>query len=263
MLEGDDYWTDAEKLQKQVDFLERNPEFAVCGHWVRNVDDRGNLLGRQVFTRECCPEVFGVESALGGTPVHEGSCVLRRSSLLPALRHKMDVFSSLPAGDNPLLLLILTQGKGCCLQEFMGVYRIHSGGVYRSKSELLRRYDELLFRYSLPRLLGEDLSGAPAGELSRRIRFAEYKMADAISRTWDLPALLQLFSVMEVNSLVPRGRIPAILFKVPFATANRLANRLKTLVPRTLRSRMKRCYSTTTAWASKRVGGVQKCGRKL
>src|SRR5258708_3052102 len=37
LLDGDDYWTDAYKLQKQADFLETHPDFAICFHNVRMV----------------------------------------------------------------------------------------------------------------------------------------------------------------------------------------------------------------------------------
>ena len=35
LCEGDDFWTDESKLQKQIDFLESNPDFTLCFHGVR------------------------------------------------------------------------------------------------------------------------------------------------------------------------------------------------------------------------------------
>ncbi|MDR6942153.1 glycosyltransferase family 2 protein [Mucilaginibacter pocheonensis] len=44
LCEGDDYWTDPNKLQKQVDFLENNPEYIICCHYTKVVDTDNNTL---------------------------------------------------------------------------------------------------------------------------------------------------------------------------------------------------------------------------
>ena len=50
MCEGDDYWTDPLKLQKQVDFLEKHPEYGLCYTRARVWDQKGNkdrgILGK-------------------------------------------------------------------------------------------------------------------------------------------------------------------------------------------------------------------------
>lgn len=61
-LEGDDYWTDPLKLEKQIGFLETHSEFIGTAHNVRCVDKDGNLLHRDFGMYPICEEhIYGKE----------------------------------------------------------------------------------------------------------------------------------------------------------------------------------------------------------
>lgn len=117
LLEGDDYWTDPLKLQKQVDFLEANPEYSLCFHnaIIEYEDGSPNKLFANLEEREYSGyEVF--DNWLAAT----NSWMFRNSFKMP------DYFSKIIFGDIALLMTIAENGKLYCINDTMSVYRRHS-----------------------------------------------------------------------------------------------------------------------------------------
>ena len=125
LLEGDDYWTDPHKLQKQVDFLDSHPDFSICSHNVY-IEYEGQSKPMVEWLGSEHKEVMTIEDLLGdGTGGATCSLVFRNGVFgeLP------DWFSQIAGGDTALQILCASKGKMRYFREVMGVYRIHSGGV--------------------------------------------------------------------------------------------------------------------------------------
>ena len=127
LCEGDDYWTDPNKLQKQVDFLEKNEDYSICFHAaMRLVND---ALVKDTLN-EKQPETTTIIDLCKNNFIHTASCVFRNNlfSELPGN------FNKSPAGDYFLHLLNAQYGKIKFFNETMSVYRIHENGIWSSKS---------------------------------------------------------------------------------------------------------------------------------
>ena len=132
LCEGDDYWTDPNKLQKQVDFLENNQDYVVCFHWAGWLDqERGKIMNWK-YGPPVVKSYYTVDD------------LLEHNNFIPTcstvFRNKMfdefpDWYYRLEIGDFPLHILNAQHGKIGFLDETMAVYRRHKGGMYGGKTE--------------------------------------------------------------------------------------------------------------------------------
>lgn len=128
LCEGDDYWTDEYKLQKQIDFLEANPNYSICFHQVQIVYE--NYPNKKVFFphRKLQKKGFSFEHLLKTNFIQTNSVVYRwrffNENVLDFIPNEI-----LP-GDWYLHLLHAQVGKIKMLPDVMSVYRKHAGGIW-------------------------------------------------------------------------------------------------------------------------------------
>lgn len=131
VLEGDDYWTDPDKLQKQVDFLESHPDFAICFHDVKTVNEKGDELPDPSFVPQQ-KRISTIEDLLAGNFIHACSVMFRGG----LIKEFPDWYTTLRIGDWPLHVMNAQHGKIGYLDEVMAVYRVHEGSLWSSRDRL-------------------------------------------------------------------------------------------------------------------------------
>jgi len=131
LLEGDDYWTSPDKLQTQIDFLERHPECSFCYHPVSvSYADGRRLLWPPILGAGAATTIT-IEDFLRAEPWPEiptASVVFRRSALKPL----PDWFVAVLNGDTALQLLLAHEGSIGFVDACMAAHRKHAGGVSRA-----------------------------------------------------------------------------------------------------------------------------------
>ncbi|MCR5713407.1 MAG: glycosyltransferase [Bacteroidales bacterium] len=127
--EGDDYWTDPLKLQKQVDFLEQHEECSLCCHRYKIYSEAdGQWLPDYVADMfEQHPDGFFFTSADNFDHwITKTMTLLYRRSALTGVDFSKYKYSC----DVHHCYHILQYGTGYCMPDVMAVYRRHQGGVF-------------------------------------------------------------------------------------------------------------------------------------
>ena len=138
VCEGDDYWTDENKLQKQIDFLEKNEDFTLTFHnvFIRNGETLRADLDYE--KRLSSKNVYTINDLSKGNFIHTLSVVFRNMKI-----EFPEWYYTSFLGDYPIWLWLSKKGKIKYFPEKMGVYR-ENVGVWSGKSQEEREFKSML-----------------------------------------------------------------------------------------------------------------------
>lgn len=150
--EGDDYWCDCNKLQKQIDILENNSEYSACVHntnyfymdrgkCIKRFPDKNNVL----YLKDCV--------MCGGQSFHTSSLVVRKEHYL----NKPDFTTMVNGvGDYPNAIYYSLCGSIYYIGDVMSVYRLGTEGSWTKRIGTNRKKNEIVLSQIIDMLEAAD-----------------------------------------------------------------------------------------------------------
>jgi len=138
LLDGDDYWTGAEKLTRQAALLDAHPEWVSCFHRATLFDEEGRFGPRQA-TPDFDRNEFELEDLLRANFVPYLTVMFRRRALeaVPAWGFSYLWYDWL------FHIACARQGKLGFLDADLATYRVHSGGNWSSRDRVFQLEQDL------------------------------------------------------------------------------------------------------------------------
>jgi glycosyltransferase involved in cell wall biosynthesis len=136
LCEGDDYWIDEFKLQKQYDLACSN-KLIFVGHFVSVFSQP---LGKELYELRNDKLNISLEDTIFGPPVHTSSFFFK--NILSDI--KFDI--TLPSGDDFLAFELLKRGNGSIIPEKMSTYRLSNAGTWSTISQVEKDFKSLIIQ---------------------------------------------------------------------------------------------------------------------
>lgn len=137
--EGDDWWTDPFKLQKQVDFLESHPAYSMCCTGYSSYRMRDGLV------RPGSGKAFDItmRRLMKKNPIGTLTVMFRKGLLDEYQRDLLPEMPGFRIGDIPLWIFMASKGKVRKLADVTAMYRILDSSLSHS-DDFSRQYEFIL-----------------------------------------------------------------------------------------------------------------------
>ena len=200
MCEGDDYWTDPYKLQKQVDFMEENKAYSACFHNARVLGEDGKVW---LFN--------DLKESHDQTP----DAIIKRHWFIPTaslmyrnLIAEYPDFMKKEIRDYAFELFYASKGSFYYMDDVMSVYRLHQGSFSKDiAKDQIKMHDDMIALYKRMRpLFDEKYSDAfdyaidrfEKGK-ARTIRQQKYHWLKFFKRSFYKRSILNLLGLKPVE----------------------------------------------------------------
>ncbi len=196
--DGDDYWTDENKLQKQFDFMEKNKDVNVCAHRVSvNISEDDSLynyykkLNFQTPLKAPCAKKITIQEIIQSLPQTSSIFIRWKKIKFPKWAKKGI------AGDFTIVCLQLGDKNAYILNETMSCYRKNATGVSFNKDDIWQHFiktrpDYFRFLPGIIEYLKRNYNSYGIDAVQKRLWLEITNYANAIIKTDNWECLLEV-----------------------------------------------------------------------
>lgn len=206
ICEGDDYWTSSVKLQRQIDFLEQNPDYSLIFHnaEIKDYDQNGIVIDTRLHTKNIPSGEVTVAQILMTKIVPTASVVLRNVDLSYYFSKKY------PVGDTPLFMFMAKFGRLYYSDEITSVYRLLTTGMVKSQLSTMKKHSAFIPYY---KDLQKEFSEFDIDDIIHKSIVRKYMLTIIASiKEKDYISLLKYFTLFFV--LYPKSFINTIITEI-------------------------------------------------